>query len=87
MSKTPVHNQTVYNILHIMTLFSFKVLYPKLMLNAFCIYCHQAITLTVFLTMQIFAKYKSTSVMVAYISEVVRTAEDAGKFEFFQILI
>lgn len=34
-----------------------------------------------------FAKYTSTSIMAAFISEVIRTEEAAGKFEFFQNLI
>lgn len=33
------------------------------------------------------AKYKSTRITAAWILEVVSIEEDAGKFEFFQILI
>ena len=47
-------SQTVYNILHILTLLNFKVLFPKLMLNAWCLYCYQAVTLIVVSDMQAF---------------------------------
>lgn len=43
-------SQTVYSILHI----DFKVLFPKLMLNAWCTRCYQVIILIVFLDMQTF---------------------------------
>lgn len=38
-------------------------------------------------TCKCFTKYNSTSIIAADILEVVRTEEDAGKSEFFQILI
>lgn len=34
-----------------------------------------------------FAKYRSTSIMAAYVSEMIRTEEDAGKFEFLWISV